>query len=146
MRYRYDELERRVEASYPNTHPGKDEQVRYRYDSCPLGLGRLCERHDESGRTACRYDVWGNVVEREHEELGVRYHTRYSWDREDKLSRMELPSGRVVEYSRDGVRRLLGLQVDSKGDIFVDKHGNLYEGTSQGTGTPQPLGINKYAI
>ncbi len=116
MRYRYDELERRVEASYPNTHPGKDEQVRYRYDSCPLGLGRLCERHDESGRTAYRYDVWGNVVEREHEELGVRYHTRYSWDREDKLSRMELPSGRVVEYSRDGVRRLLGLQARLNGE------------------------------
>ncbi len=41
---------------------------------------------------------------------------RADFSREDQLSRMELPSGRVVEYSRDGVRRLLGLQAQLNGE------------------------------
>ena len=34
--------------------------------------------------------------------------------------------------------------LNSKTDIFVGKSGELYEGNHVGSGTPQPLGINKY--
>jgi hypothetical protein len=38
------------------------------------------------------------------------------------------------------LKRDFGL--DSKSDIFVDKHGNMYSGPRQGTGIPQRLGID----
>lgn len=39
------------------------------------------------------------------------------------------------------LKRDFGL--DRKWDIFVDKNGQLYSGPRQGSGTPQPLYINK---
>ena len=71
IRYAYDILERVTEIRYPNTHSGKDETIRYTWDACTLGKDRLCAVQDESGTTSYRYDVWGNILERRHTELGV---------------------------------------------------------------------------
>jgi len=64
---------------------------------------------DESGTHSYSYDAWGNVVEMRYRRGGRDYVTRYSYDRENLLRSMTLPSGRVVEYSRDGVRRIEGV-------------------------------------
>ena len=47
--YGYDELERRASVSCPNTHPGKDEDITYTYDTCASGKGVLCMPDDEFG-------------------------------------------------------------------------------------------------
>ena len=108
--YTYDTLERVSQVRYPNRHAGKDETVRYTYDSCELGKGRLCGVADESGTSAYRYDAWGNVVEMRHTELGVEYVRSYSYDAGDRVIRQTLASGRAVAYSRDALRRVAGVR------------------------------------
>ena len=108
--YSYDQLERRVSISYPNAHAGKNENVTYSYDDCTFGTGRLCSVADESGTTTLSYDAFGNVVNQTHIELGVSYITSYIWDKENKLSQLTLPSGRVIDYSRDSIRRVSGIR------------------------------------
>ena len=113
--YSYDQLERRVSISYPNTHVGKNENVTYSYDSCIFGTGRLCRVQDESGTTTYSYDAFGNKTSMEHTELGVNYTTSYVWDKEDKLSQLTLPGGRVIDYSRDSIRRVSGISTTVNG-------------------------------
>ena len=110
VRYSYDALERVVAVRYPNTHAGKDESVRYKYDRCTLGKGRLCEVQDESGLTRYQYDAWGNLVERMHTELGVEYVSRYRYDNGNQVIRQILSSGREIEYRRDALRRISGIR------------------------------------
>ena len=114
-RYSYDALERVTEMRYPNTQAGKDETVRYTYDSCSLGKGRLCVVQDESGTTRYRYDAWGNRVEQRHTELGVEYVSRYAYDAGNRVIQQTLPSGRVVEYSRDVLRRVSAVRATVNG-------------------------------
>ena len=113
--YGYDVLERRVSVTYPNTHPGKDENVTLSYDGCAFGKGMLCKVEDESGTTEYSYDAFGNVTSQKHTELGVAYTASYAWDREDRISRLTLPSGRVVDYSRDSIRRIQGIEATVNG-------------------------------
>ena len=113
--YSYDQLERRMSISYPNTHAGKNENVSYRYDDCQFGTGMLCRVEDEAGTTTYSYDAFGNIVSQTHSELGVNYTTSYVWDKEDRLSQITLPSGRVIDYSRDSVRRIHGIAATLNG-------------------------------
>ena len=113
--YTYDELERVETVTFPNTHPGKDENVVLIYDSCVLGVGRLCQIQDESGITSYEYDAFGNIVKETKVELGVTYITEYSYDNDDNLISMTLPSGRQVTYPRDAVRRIQGIDAQING-------------------------------
>ena len=113
--YSYDQLERPVSEKYPNSHAGKNENVTYSYDDCTFGTGMLCRVQDESGTTMYSYDAFGNTTSMEHTELGVSYTTSYAWDKEDKLSQITLPSGRIVTYSRDSVRRVSGISTTVNG-------------------------------
>ena len=103
----YDELERVKTKTYPNTLDattpgGKIEDVTYSYDSCAFGLGYLCSRTDESGSVDFEYDGFGNQTQMIKTELGVAYTTSYQYDDGDHLSQMTLPSGRIIDYQRDG--------------------------------------------
>jgi len=103
----YDELERLVVKTYPNTIAGKVENVSFTYDSCDFGLSKLCNRTDESGSYSYTYDAYGNLSKTTFVETqGTNYITSYQYDDGDRLSQMTLPSGRVIDYQRDGVRRL----------------------------------------
>ena len=113
--YAYDALERRVSVTYPNTHPGKDENVTYSYDGCAFGKGMLCKVEDESGTTEYSYDAFGNKTSMKRTELGVAYTTSYAWDKEDRISRLTLPSGRAIDYSRDSIRRVQGIEATVNG-------------------------------
>ena len=116
-RYVYDRLERVTEVRYPNSHEGKDETVRYSYDGCTLGKGRLCGVQDESGSSAYHYDAWGNVVEHRRTELRVEYVSRYRYDAGDRVVRQELPSRRILEYGRDALRRVSGVRAEVGGAV-----------------------------
>ena len=121
--YSYDQLERRVSIRYPNSHAGKNENVTYTYDDCTFGVGMLCGVQDESGTTTYSYDAFGNITRMEHTELGVSYTTSYVWDNEDRIKQTVLPSGRVIDYSRDSVRRVSGIVATVNGasqDIVSD--------------------------
>jgi RHS repeat-associated protein len=108
----YDGLERLVSKTYPNTIAGKAENVIYTYDNCPFGTGRLCQRIDESGTWEYAYDTFGNVMRETKVELGVTYSTGYEYDDDDNITQTTYPAGRVVNFNRDGVRRIKAISTD----------------------------------
>ncbi len=92
----YDELERLVSKTYPNTLPGKIENVSYTYDTCSFGLGHLCARVDESGSNSYSYDAFGNLTAMDFTEIaGVTYSMSYVYDDGDHIIQSTYPSGRT---------------------------------------------------
>ncbi len=112
----YDALERLSSKTWPNTIIGKNEDVTYTYDSCAFGLGHFCARSDESGTTRYSYDAYGNLTDSSFTEIeGIIYNMNYVYDDGDNISQMTYPSGRVVNTSRDGVRRVEAIDTTVNG-------------------------------
>lgn len=63
-----------------------------------------------------------------------------------RMSSDELEKAAKKNGYNDAHEMKRDFKLDSKRDIFSDKHGNLYEGPRKGPGTPQPLGLNKYGL
>ena len=130
----YDELERVVSKTYPNTIAGKTEDVTYVYDSCLFGLGMLCMRTDESGQYDYAYDAYGNLSTVQFTESGgVAYTSAYEYDDGDRTTRMTMPSGRVVDYTRDAVRRIEAIDTTVAGFAQTIISAIQYRGDNQVT-------------
>ncbi|MCZ6804625.1 MAG: putative Ig domain-containing protein [Proteobacteria bacterium] len=128
----YDELERVATKTYPNTLAGKNENVTYTYDLCDFGLGYLCTRVDESGTTDYNYDAYGNLTDSDFTEVeGTLYSMSYQYDDGDHITRMTMPSGRVVDYSRDGVRRVDAVDTTLNGNLQNIVSNIQYRGDNQ---------------
>ncbi|RLD30171.1 MAG: hypothetical protein DRI70_01505, partial [Bacteroidetes bacterium] len=120
----YDELERVISKSYPGSISGKNEDVIYIYDSCTFGTGKLCQRIDESGTWNYEYDAFGNMVEETRVELGVTHTTTYQYDEGNNIVKITYPTGRVVNYDRDAIRRIENISSSING-INSEIVGNL---------------------
>ena len=59
-----------------------------------------------------------------------------------RMSKKELDQACKNNGYKDAHDMKRDLQLDSKYDIFADKHGNMYAGPRQGTGIPQYLNMN----
>ncbi len=128
----YDALERLSTKTYPNSIVGKHENVTYRYDSCLFGLGLLCARTDESGSYSYNYDAYGNISNGSFtESQGTRYKMGYLYDDGDHITQMTLPSGRVVDYSRDGLRRIKAIDTTFNGSAQNIISNIQYRGDNQ---------------
>jgi len=128
----YDELERVSNKTFPNTLANKIEDVSYVYDNCAFGLGYLCAMNDESGSTAYAYDVFGNPVSMSFTEIaGVEYSTAYAYDNGDNMIQSTYPSGRIVNYGRDGVRRINQIQTSVAGQAINLIDNITYRGDNQ---------------
>jgi len=112
--FAYDALNRVTALTYPNTQ----ENITLTYDNCTAGVGLVCQVTDQSGVTDFTFDVFGNVITRQHTELGVTYTTAYTYDAGDNVIATTLPSGRTVQYTRDGVRRISGIQATLNGRLI----------------------------
>ena len=109
--FSYDDLNRVTSVVYPDA----TENVAFVYDSCPFGIGRICNRTDESGSYDFMYDVYGNFTQVDYTTLGVTHTTTYQYDAEHRVISMTLPSGRTVTYQRDGLGRISGIDADISG-------------------------------
>lgn len=128
----YDELERVSTKTYPNTIIGKNENVAYTYDTCSFGLGFLCTRADESGNYAYNYDAYGNMTNSIFtESAGTVYNMSYLYDDGDHVIQSTYPSGRVVDYARDGVRRVDAIDTTLNGVAQNIVSGISYRGDNQ---------------
>jgi YD repeat-containing protein len=110
--FTYDALNRIILIDYPGT----EEDIRYTYDTCENGIGRLCVVQDESGTTGFSYDAYGNVIEQVHTELGVDYRTAYTFDAGDRVRTITYPDGRVVTYTRDVIGRIVQVTTSINGE------------------------------
>ena len=128
----YDALERVSTKTYPNTLIGKNENVTYNYDNCDFGLGYLCARNDESGNTAYDYDAYGNLTTSSFTEIeGTVYTQTYQYDDGDHISQMTMPSGRIVNTTRDGVRRVSAIESTLNGIAQTIVSNIQYRGDNQ---------------
>jgi len=104
--YAYDVLYRRISKTFPASTA---ENVTYSYDDVTggnKGKGRLTKIEDSSGSTAFVYDARGNVT-RQTRVIGTQtYVIDYAYDAAGNLIRITYPSGRLVEYLRDGEGRV----------------------------------------
>jgi YD repeat-containing protein len=98
----YDALNRITSITYPDPA----ENVTFIYDTCPFGIGRLCNQTDQSGTYTYSYDAFGNITQVVYQTLGVTYTTSYTYDAGNNVIGMTLPSGRTVTFTRDGLRRI----------------------------------------
>ncbi len=112
--YVYDALNRLTTVSYPNS----SENIAYTYDqgtaeySCHVqndaySIGKLCYTQDEAGETYYQYDQWGNPAKQTRLELGQIYITEYQYDDANRITKMIYPNGRVVNYIRDVIGRII---------------------------------------
>jgi len=108
--YTYDALNRRTQVNLP----GSTLAIRYTYDTCANGNGRLCTVSDASGTTRYGYDAFGNIVEQNRTIQGITYRTQYTYDAANRVTRITYPDGRVIDYGRDAVGRIgsVNLTVD----------------------------------
>ncbi len=105
----YDALGRALTMAFPDS-PAED--VAYAYDDPTagyFGIGRLASVTDDSGSTGYRYDPRGNKVWEQRVIDTQTYVTEYDYDSADRLASMSYPSGRIVDYARDALGRVVSV-------------------------------------
>lgn len=103
--YSYDALNRVTTLDLPGT----EEDITYVYDTCPLGIGKLCQVTDQSGITDYEYDAFGNIASETKDYDGELYTTAYTWDAADRIIAMTYPNGRIISYQRDAIGRIMSM-------------------------------------
>jgi RHS repeat-associated protein len=105
INYTYDVLNRLTAVQFPSD---PTRNIAYTYDSPSVthGTGRLTGRTDPSGTYAFHYDAHGNLSKEEKTISGILYTTRYTFDRNDTLTSITYPSGRVVTYTLNEAGRI----------------------------------------
>ncbi len=111
--YAYDATNRLTAISFPD--PAQD--ISYSYDSPSVsnGKGRLTGMSDPTGSYTYHYDPKGNLTREEKLISGINYVTEYTYDRNDALTSVTSPSGRVVTYGLDAVGRVSGVSTTLNG-------------------------------
>ena len=102
----YDAAGRLVQEAYP-ANPA--ENVTYSYDDTTngnKGIGRLTGIVDASGTMSRYYDAQGRVVAETRVIGGKTYSTAYAYTSAGRLTAITYPSGRVVNYARNGLGRV----------------------------------------
>jgi YD repeat-containing protein len=97
----YDVLNRLTAIDYPGT----SEDVRFSSDQGTNGLGRLTQGVDESGTTSYAYNLRGLLKSVTTTRDGLSHTTNYGYTH-GQLTRLTYPSGRTVDYTRDGLGRI----------------------------------------
>ena len=105
INYSYDALNRVTDIDYPGTQ----FDIRYIYDNCLHGMGRLCVVNDGYSQTRYHYDSRGRPVEVLASFGSHDYTIRYRYDANGRLLALTYPSGRQVSYRRDTVGRIVGV-------------------------------------
>ncbi|MEQ1890558.1 MAG: RHS repeat protein, partial [Alphaproteobacteria bacterium] len=107
--FTYDAAGRVLTRSFPSAPA---ENVAYVYDATAggnKGVGRLTSLTDASGAHAYAYDARGNVILETRTIAGLGYVTGFAYDLADNLVTLTYPSGRIVNYTRDGLGRVVGV-------------------------------------
>ncbi len=95
----------------PPPPTGSSHVVSYAWDTGVNGIGRLASITEPAGITSYVYDDRGNVVSESRDigTTGTAYVTSYAWDLADNLVRIVWPTGEAVDYARDPLGRITGV-------------------------------------
>ncbi|OPX99190.1 MAG: putative deoxyribonuclease RhsC [Syntrophorhabdus sp. PtaB.Bin006] len=105
INYTYDAVNRATSIQFP---ADSTQNITYTYDSpvVTYGIGRLTGRTDPSGTYTFSYDAQGNLVREDKTISGVASTTQYVYNKNNALTSVTYPSGRVVTYSFDQAGRI----------------------------------------
>ncbi len=142
--YTYDNAGNRISAT---TTPGgynvmnNLSQGQYSYDSG--------NRLTDDGIFAYSYNNTGNRITRTEKATGNT--TNYTWDAENRLIQVQMPSGSIVQYEYDPFGRRIEKNVngtitqylyDNQNILFdYDQNGNVQRAYTHGAGIDEPLMI-----
>lgn len=130
--HHHDALGRLLAIDYPD-----QPDVSFEYDgpATAHAVGRLARRSDESGVTDFRYDAAGRVVEQAWRVDGTTYVLRLQRDALGRVLRLDYPSGRRVDYLRDGQGGVTAIRTAAPGQdasIVLDELGREPFGPPRG--------------
>jgi RHS repeat-associated protein len=113
INYAYDVLNRVTSVQFP---ADSTQNITYTYDSTQVtnGIGRLTGRTDPSGIYSFSYDAQGNLITETKIISGVTYTTQYTFNKNNILTSMTYPSGRVVTYTLDTAQRISQVSTNSQ--------------------------------
>ncbi|MFG3480115.1 RHS repeat-associated core domain-containing protein [Streptomyces sp. NPDC047980] len=115
--YSYNTAGDQLRAELPSPAPGQDSTGDRVYDGTRL---------TRSGRTGYTYDAQGRLTSRSIRTLSGKQLTwRYTWDAQDRLTRLITPSGALWRYLYDGLGRRIAKH-------RLDKDGNTVETVEYG--------------
>jgi RHS repeat-associated protein len=105
VNYIYDALNRITAIQFPSD-PNQNTTFSYDSPSVTYGIGRLTGRADPSGSYTFYYDAQGNLNKEEKTISSILYTTQYAYNKNNFLTSITYPTGRVVTYTPDQVGRI----------------------------------------
>ncbi|MFE9335931.1 putative T7SS-secreted protein [Streptomyces sp. NPDC007063] len=136
-RYAYDEAGNQTEASWPATHASPEAIGPRTYEGTSIRTaGKVRYEHDPAGRTTLRQKT----------RLSKKPDTwHYTWDVEDRLTRVVTPDGTVWQYTYDPLgRRTAKHRMTADGEqaesvLFTWDGPTLIEQTTAAPDLPHPV-------
>jgi RHS repeat-associated protein len=105
--YRYDSLNRVSEIAYD------DDTVRYTWDSCANGIGRLCSVSNANSTVSYRYDRHGRITQKNQTTGATALAVSHSYNAAGQRIQTLTPSGQTLDYQWSG-GRLSALSVNGQ--------------------------------
>jgi len=105
VNYTYDALNRLTSIQFPSD---PNQNITFSYDSVAVtnGIGRLTGRTDPSGSYTFYYDAQGNLNKEEKTINSILYTTQYVYNKNNFLTSITYPTGRVITYTPDQTGRI----------------------------------------
>lgn len=112
----YDELNRLISITYTGSN---SENVGFTYDESINGVGRLTGITDGSGYQMLFYDDQGYLDRIDYNIGSAPYSIDYDFDKSGQLSNILYPTGRQVDYYRDGLGRVNQITAAANGQAAL---------------------------
>ena len=96
--YRYDSLNRISQIAYD------DETVRYTWDSCTNGIGRLCSVSNNASSLSYRYDSHGRITGKTQTAGAAPLAVSHSYNAAGQRIQTSRPGGQTLDYQWSGGR------------------------------------------
>ena len=120
--YKYDVLNRLQLVTYHD-----NTTVAYLYDQGLNGVGQLSKITDVSGTIEFGYDAFGRIATETRTMGGATYTTGYRYDDTGRLSGMRYPTGRDIEFVRDALGRISGINTSVSGTLTALLSNVIYQ-------------------
>lgn len=114
--YTYDALNRLTDVEYPSDS-SLDAELTWDDNpdtagACGTSVGRLCRVDDAAGVTDYKYNNLGQLIEVKETRGALTFTTEYEYDLAGNVTKITLPSGREIDYTRNANGQVTQVDAD----------------------------------